>query len=84
MIDFEDGAPIQLDAGMRMNGNASRNANRGKHNFRLAFRNEYGAGKLNFPLFGEDAPTETFNWYATYTYMDSDLNTPVCIPVFDG
>ncbi len=30
------------------------------------------------------APTETFNWYATYTYMDSDLNTPVCIPVFDG
>lgn len=61
MIDFEDGAPIQLDAGMRMNGNASRNANRGKHNFRLAFRNEYGAGKLNFPLFGERAPTESFN-----------------------
>lgn len=61
MMDFEDGAPIQLDAGMRMNGNASRNANRGKHNFRLAFRNEYGAGKLNFPLFGEEAPTETFN-----------------------
>jgi len=61
MMDFEDGAPVQLDAGMRMNGNASRNANRGKHNFRLAFRNEYGAGRLNFPLFGERAPTETFN-----------------------
>ena len=61
MIDFKDGAPVQLDAGMRMNGNASRNANRGKHNFRLAFRNEYGAGKLNFPLFGSGAPTETFN-----------------------
>ena len=61
MIDFEDGSPIQLDAGMLMNGNASRNPNRGKHNFRLAFRNEYGAGKLRFPLFGSDAPTETFN-----------------------
>ncbi|MDA7529545.1 lamin tail domain-containing protein [bacterium] len=61
MIDFVDGSPIQVDAGMRMNGNASRNPNRGKHNFRLAFRNEYGAGKLRFPLFGSDAPTETFN-----------------------
>lgn len=61
MMDFEDGAPIQLDAGMRMNGNASRNVDRGKHNFRLAFRNEYGTGKLKFPLFGSAAPTETFN-----------------------
>lgn len=61
MIDFEDGSPIQLDAGMLMNGNASRSPNRGKHNFRLAFRNEYGAGKLQFPLFGSDALTETFN-----------------------
>jgi hypothetical protein len=61
MIDFPDGSPIQLDAGMLMNGNASRSPNRGKHNFRLAFRNEYGAGKLRFPLFGSDAPTETFN-----------------------
>ncbi len=61
MIDFADGSPIQVDAGMRMNGNASRNPNRGKHNFRLAFRNEYGAGKLRFPLFGSDAPIETFN-----------------------
>ncbi len=30
------------------------------------------------------APTETFNWYATYTLMDSDQNHPVCIPIFDG
>ncbi|YCM45798.1 lamin tail domain-containing protein [Verrucomicrobiaceae bacterium 227] len=61
MLDFADAAPIQLDAGMRMNGNASRSVDRGKHNFRLAFRNEYGAGKLNFPLFGGQAPTGTFN-----------------------
>jgi len=61
LMDFEDGEPIQLDAGMLMNGNASRNPNRGKHNFRLAFRKRYGVGKLNFPVFGDDAPTETFN-----------------------
>lgn len=61
VMDFADGSPIQLNAGMRMNGNASRSPNRGKHNFRLAFRNEYGAGRLNFPLFGSDAPTERFN-----------------------
>lgn len=61
MMDFEDGDPIQLDAGMRMNGNASRSPNRGKHNFRLAFRNDYGEGRLNFPLFGKRAPTERFN-----------------------
>ncbi|MCP4952486.1 MAG: hypothetical protein GY922_11655, partial [Proteobacteria bacterium] len=61
LMDFKDGAPIQLDAGMLMNGNASRNPGRGKHNFRLAFRNRYGVGKLNFPLFGEGAATDTFN-----------------------
>jgi hypothetical protein len=61
MLNFADGVPIQLDAGMLMNGNASRNPSRPKHNFRLAFRNQYGAGRLNFPLFGADAPTERFN-----------------------
>ncbi len=61
MLGFEDDGPIQLDAGMRMNGNASRNTSRPKHNFRIAFRKEYGAGKLNFSLFGANAATEIFN-----------------------
>ncbi|MFT6863524.1 MAG: hypothetical protein ACJAVK_002085 [Akkermansiaceae bacterium] len=61
MLGFEDDGPVQLDAGMRMNGNASRNTSRPKHNFRIAFRNEYGAGRLNFPLFGAAAATERFN-----------------------
>jgi hypothetical protein len=30
------------------------------------------------------APTEHFNWYATYSLMSSDLDVPACIPVFDG
>ena len=61
MIDFEDSNPVQLDAGMRMNGNASRSTTRPKHNFRLIFRNDYGTGRLEYPLFGRDAPTERFN-----------------------
>ena len=61
MLNFEDSNPIQLDAGMRMNGNASRATSRPKHNFRLIFRNDYGAGRLEYPLFGRDAATERFN-----------------------
>ena len=61
MIDFANANPMQLDAGMRMNGNASRSPTRPKHNFRLIFRNDYGAGRLEYPLFGQDAPTERFN-----------------------
>ena len=61
MFGFENGEPLQLNAGMLMNGNASRNPNRPKHNFRLAFRGIYGAGRLDFPLFGENASSETFN-----------------------
>jgi hypothetical protein len=61
LLDFEDGAPVQFDAGMRMNGNASRSPTRPKHNFRLIFRSEYGAGRLGFPLFGDDAPATRFN-----------------------
>ncbi len=30
------------------------------------------------------APTENMNWYATLSWMDSDLDVPACIPVFDG
>ena len=61
MLNFQGTNPIQLDAGMRMNGNASRATSRPKHNFRLIFRNDYGAGRLEYPLFGSDAPTERFN-----------------------
>jgi hypothetical protein len=30
------------------------------------------------------APTENMNWYATLSWIDSDLDVPACIPVFDG
>ena len=61
LIGFEDAPASQLDAGMRMNGNASRNPSRPKHNFRVIHRNEYGTGRLQYPLFGNDASVDRFN-----------------------
>ena len=60
-LDFDNSPDFQLDAGIRMNGNASRRTDRPKHNYRLAFRSIYGAGRLEYPVFGENAATDTFN-----------------------
>lgn len=48
-----DGTPgFGLDAGLRIRGAFSRSGSNPKHSFRVIFRNEYGAGKLEYPLFG--------------------------------
>jgi len=57
--DGTDG--FQIDAGLRIRGGFSRNPSNPKHSFRLFFRNEYGAGKLRFPLFGDDGADEFDN-----------------------
>ena len=55
---FPHGETLQVGGGLRLAGNASRSPNRHKHNMRVAFRREYGAGTLEFPLFpGEDVTT---------------------------
>ena len=41
-----------VDAGLRIRGAFSRSGSNPKHSFRLIFRGEYGAGKLEYPLFG--------------------------------
>ena len=51
-IDFDAFEDTQVDSGIRMVGNASRNANRRKHNMRLAFRDYYEDSSLELPLFG--------------------------------
>ena len=48
----EDG--FQLDAGLRIRGAYSRRGVVPKHSFRLFFRSEYGASKLEYPLFGDE------------------------------
>ena len=46
---------FQIDAGMRLQGGSSRNPDIPKHSLSLRFRRDYGAGKLQYPLF-RDAP----------------------------
>jgi hypothetical protein len=54
-----DGTPgFNIDAGLRIRGGWSRHDDYPKHAFRLFFRSEYGAGKLNFPLFGDEGVNE--------------------------
>ena len=49
---------LQIDCGLRIRGGASRNPSNPKHAFRLFFRSEYGAGKLEYPLFGREGVDE--------------------------
>lgn len=47
-------ANVQSNCGIRIRGGFSRSGNNPKHAFRLFFRNEYGNGKLDYPLFGAE------------------------------
>jgi len=47
-----------VDTGLRIRGAFSRSGGNPKHAFRLFFRNEYGAGKLRYPLFGGEGVDE--------------------------
>ncbi|MBB5353482.1 hypothetical protein HNR46_003743 [Haloferula luteola] len=49
---------FQIPAGLRIRGGFSRSTQNPKHSFRLYFRNDYGAGKLKYPLFGHRGPEE--------------------------
>ncbi len=52
---------FQVDCGIRLQGNASRNPSKtSKHPFRLLFRGDYGAGQFEYPVF-PDSPVQTFN-----------------------
>lgn len=45
---------FQIDCGIRLRGAYSRRGEVPKHSFRLFFRSEYGASKLEYPLFGDE------------------------------
>lgn len=49
---------FQINAGIRIRGGWSRHGDNPKHAFRLFFRNEYGKGKLEYPLFENEGVTE--------------------------
>jgi hypothetical protein len=59
-FDFPHGKDIQVDTGLRMNGNFSRSKIQPKHNMRVVFREDYGPSKLEFELF-EGGKVTRFN-----------------------
>ena len=50
-FDFPHGEDLQINTGLRMNGNFSRSKIQPKHNMRVVFREEYGPSRLEFELF---------------------------------
>ncbi|MFI5379426.1 MAG: PA14 domain-containing protein, partial [Tepidisphaerales bacterium] len=48
---------FQINAGVQIYGGVGRSPQYKKHSFRLVFKSEYGASKLDFPLFGDGAAT---------------------------
>ncbi len=50
---------FQENCGLRIRGGFSRTGDNPKHAFRLLFRGEYGAAKLNYPLFKDDPKAAT-------------------------
>ncbi len=59
-IDPTEGLQTEIDAGVRVRGGFSRSTGNPKHAFRLFFRSEYGEGRLNYPLFGDEG-TDSYN-----------------------
>lgn len=51
-------AGFQVDAGLRIRGGWSRNDGNPKHAFRFYYRSEYGASKLEYPVFGDEGASE--------------------------
>jgi hypothetical protein len=52
LIYPDDTEGFQINCGIRIRGGFSRSQDNPKHAFRLFFRQEYGASKLNYPVFG--------------------------------
>ena len=67
---------FQENCGVRIRGGFSRMSANPKHAFRFFFRNEYGPGKLNYPVFGKDAAQEFDNidlrTFSNYSWSLSD------------
>jgi hypothetical protein len=60
---------FQIPAGIRIRGGFSRSTSNPKHAFRLFFRSEYGASKLEYPLFGDEG-TDSFDKIDLRTFQN--------------
>jgi hypothetical protein len=61
LINPDGSGGFSVNAGLRIRGGWSRHENYPKHAFRLFFREEYGAAKLKYPLFGDEGVSEFDN-----------------------
>jgi len=72
LLDPTNSVPgrFQENCGLRIRGGFSRNNDFRKHSFRVFFRREYGAGKLNYPLFENEGADEfeTFDVRTSQNY----------------
>lgn len=61
-FNTSDSSEFQINCGLRLHGgNGRKSHNMPKHSFRLSFRSEYGASKLNFDLFDEKKAATRFD-----------------------
>ncbi len=58
LIRNDNVAGFQINAGLRLRGGYSRHGENPKHAFRFFFRSEYGASKLEYPLFENEGTTK--------------------------
>jgi len=64
LIDPNGESGFQINAGIRIRGgNSAKNKENPKHAFRLFFRDEYGASKLEYPLFGDQGAQKFYCIY---------------------
>lgn len=72
---------VQSNCGIRIRGGFSRSGSNPKHAFRIFFRNQYGNGKLNYPIFGAEG-VDTFDKFDlrtsqnySWAFQNSNTNT---------
>lgn len=58
LIHPDGSSGFQIGAGLRLRGGTSQKGENPKHGFRLYFRTQYGQGKLEYPLFGDEGTDE--------------------------
>ncbi|MDF7798572.1 lamin tail domain-containing protein [Pontiellaceae bacterium B1224] len=69
LINPDASEGFEIYAGLRIRGGYSRHDNYPKHAFRLFFRDEYGTGKLRYPMF-EDEGVDEFDKIDLRTAMN--------------
>ena len=73
LLNHDGSEGFSKGCGIRIRGSSSRGTHNPKHSFHLYFRDEWGGGRLEYPLFGDEGvksfkkidlrTTQTFSWH---------------------